>query len=271
MSNDNEFSSNYPPWLYFFPMYIILFTYALLGRIGYIIVADEWVIFSPAEIVLYYVLTYGVYFPVIFLSQWLFYRMLSKRSGIYWRDFSRLDKILIISYDIAGFILFIWCQMIFGVNAPYNTTWDFTIGWMYVWWGDIVFFFIAGPLFLISYHGINFASCHQKKDRRQYQFFLVVVGTAVLGTITQDWFWWISAPNPPWGPGVVIYYYFPDWIQVPFTKLYAPVVYLVVAIISLLILFFSTIKLYSLKQYIFWCVCPYLLLVLIGNVLFYVF
>ncbi len=268
---DKSPSLNYPPWLYFFPMYIMLFSYALLGRSGYIIVADTWVIFPFSEIVLYYILTYCVFFPVIFLGQFIYYRMLSKRYGVYWSDFSSLNKLLIITYDVLGLLLYFWAQEIFGVNAPYNTSWDFSIGWMYVWWGDIVYFFIGAPLLMAGFHGINFTICHQKKDPHQYQFFLVVVGTAVLGTITQDWFWWISAPNPPWGPGVVIYYYFPEWIQIPFSELYIPVVYLVVAIVALLILFLSSIKLYSIKEYLFWCVIPYLLLVLIGNILFYSF
>ncbi|HUX98740.1 MAG TPA: hypothetical protein VMV49_04245 [Candidatus Deferrimicrobium sp.] len=140
-----------------------------------------------------------------------------------------------------------------------------------MWWGDIVCFFIAFPLLMAGFHGINYAICRQTGDRRKHQFFVVLLGTLVLGTITQDWFWWISAPNPPWGPGVTIYFYFTGWIQIPFTELYIPVIYLIVALVSLTILFLSTIKLYSIKQYLFWCMCPYLLLVLIGNILFYAF
>jgi hypothetical protein len=271
MPKNESNSTDYPTWLYFFPMYIMLFTYALLGRTGYPLVADDWVVFPPEEFVLYYVLTFGVLFPVIFLGQWIFYRVLSKRFGIYWKDFSRIDKILIISYDILGLLFYLWAQTIFGVNGPYDASFDFDIGWMHMFWGDLAYFFIGAPLLLCGFHGINFAICRKKEDKRQYQFFLVVIGTAVLGTITQDWFWWISAPNPHWGPGVTIYFYFPYWIQVPFTGLYIPVVYLVVAIVSLAILFLATIKTYSIKQYVVWCLCPYLLLVLIGNILFYVF
>jgi hypothetical protein len=179
--------------------------------------------------------------------------------------------LLVVIYNLLGLVFYIWAQEIFGVNGPYNTSWDFYIGWMYVWFGDFVYFFIGAPLLMTGFHGINFTICHAKKDRRKFQFFLVVVGTTVLGTITQDWFWWISAPDPPWGPGVTIYFYFPYWIQVPFTELYIPVIYLIVAISALIILYLSTVKLYSFKEYILWCVCPYLGLVFIGNILFYTF
>ncbi len=263
----------YPAWLFYFPMYVMLFSYALMGETGYIIVADAWTSMSSFEFTLYYLITYGVFFPVIFLSQYVFYRILSNRFGVHWRDFSRLDKFLIALYGILGFIFYLWVERIFGVNAPYDPTWDFDIGAMHVFWGDIVCFFIMGPLLLAGFHGINWAICHKKENARQYQyrFFLVVLGTAVLGTITQDWFWWVSAPplTPPWGPGITIYFYFTDWIQVPFTQIYIPVVYLIVALVSLAILFVAKGKLFSFKHYLFWCVGPYLLLLLVGNILFY--
>ena len=145
------------------------------------------------------------------------------------------------------------------------------MGWMYVWFGDFIYFIIGAPLLMCGFHSINFSICHARKDRRQYQFFLVVIGTAVLGTITQDWFWWISAPDPPWGPGVIIYYYFDYWIQVPFTELYIPVLYFIVALVALAILYIASVKIYSIKEYLKWCVCPYLLLILIGNILFFAF
>lgn len=257
----NEQTKRYPVWLYFFPMYIMLFCYALLGRSGFIIVVDS------SQVPLYYILTYGVFFPILFLSYWIYYSLLSKRFGIYWKFFSRKDKILIPTYANLGFLFYLWVEYIFGVNRPYNPMWDFSIGWMHVYGGDIVCFFIALPLLMIVFHGINFAICHKTNDRHQYQFFLVVVGTSVVGTITQDWFWWISCPSCPWGPGTTIYFYFPGWIHVPFTPIYVPVVYLIVAIIFLAILFLSTIRLYSFKQYFLWGVCPYLLLVLVGNIL----
>lgn len=266
-------SSVYPAWLYFFPFYVMLFSFALLGRIGYIIVADTLDPnhpLSPNEFFLYYLLTYLLYFPAIIISQWIYYRILSRKFDFYWKDFNSYDKILIIAYDILGFLLFLWVEHIFGVNAPYITTWDFEIGWMYVWFGDFLFFFIVSPLFMTGFHGINFAICHSKRDSRQYQFYLVVVGTSVLGTISQDWWWWISAPMTYWGPGITIYFYWTDWIQVPFIELYIPVVYLIVAIISLTILFLATIKQYPLKDYIKWCLAPYLLFILIGNLLFYI-
>jgi len=264
-----EKDSDYPAWLYFFPMYIVLAGYALLGRTGYVLVADAWITFPASEIILYYVLTYGVYFPLIFIGQWVYYRLLSRRFGIYWKDFSRYDKIAIITYDVVGFVLFLWVEQIFGVNGPYNTSLDFQIGWMYVWFGDFLFFFIAGPLLMIGFHGINFAICHKRKDNRKFQFFFVVLGISVIGTITQDWWWWISAPDINWGPEITIYYYFSGWIQVPFTELYIPVVYFNVAVISLIILFLSTIKTYKIKDYILWCLVPYLIFVKIGTILLY--
>ena len=224
-------------------MYIMMFCYALLGRTGFTIVADTLDPenpLPPSEFILYYILTYCVFFPAIFIGQWAYYRLLSRRYGVYWKQLSRIDRILIITYDTIGFLLFLWVEQMFGVNAAYNTAWDFSIGGMYVWFGDLLYLFIAGPLLMAGFHGINYAICSEKGDRRRHQFFIVVLGTAVLGTITQDWFWWISAPNPPWGPGVTIYFYFTGWIQIPFTELYIPVVYLVVALISLAILFLAS-------------------------------
>ena len=247
-------------------MYIMLFSYALLGRIGFIIVADP-----ASDFILYYILTYCIFFPVIFLGQYVYYRFLSRQFGVYWKDFSQRDKILIFTYNIIGFLFFLWVEQIFGVNAPYNSSLDFDIGSFHVFTGDLIGFIIAFPLLMIAFHGINFAICHQKADRRQYQFFLVVLGTAVVGTITQDWFWFISAPSHAWGPGAVIYFSFTDWIHVPFTPIYIPGVYLIVALVSLGIWFLSTVKLYSIKQYILWRLAPYLCLVLIGNILFFAF
>ncbi|NVM52108.1 MAG: hypothetical protein HWN66_00300 [Candidatus Helarchaeota archaeon] len=272
ISNDQLKTDKYPPWLYFFPFYVMLFSYALLGRTGFIIVAD---VFEPplpsSEFVLYYILTYCVFFPIIFISQWVYYRTLSKRYGVFWQEFSPIDKSLILTYAILGILFYLWVEWIFGVNAPYDSTWDFSIGWMHVYWGDFVGFFIAIPLLMIGFHGINYAICHRKGDRRRHQFFLVVVGTSVIGTITQDWFWWISAPSNPWGPGTTIYFYFTGWIHIPFTPIYIPVIYLIVAIISLAILYLATIRVYSFKQYLFWCVSPYLLLVFVGNILSFIF
>jgi len=273
LSQEGLSSSEYPVWLFFFPMYLMLFLYALLGRTGFIIVADsfEGTSFPASEFALYYILTYGLVFPVIFIGQFLYYRILSRRCGIYWKNFSRSNRVLILAYDVLGFLFYLWAERIFGVNAPYDTSFDFSIGSLYIWWGDIIIFFIAFPLFMIGFHGINYAICRQIGDRRKYQFFIVVLGTAVLGTITQDWFWWISAPNPPWGPGVTIYFSFTGWITIPFLELYIPVIYLIVAVVSLTVLFLATLRLYSVRQYLLWCVGPYLGLVLIGNILFYVF
>ncbi|HUX98739.1 MAG TPA: hypothetical protein VMV49_04240 [Candidatus Deferrimicrobium sp.] len=103
-------SSQYPGWLYFFPMYIMLFCYALLGRTGYTVVADVFDPenpFPPSEFVLYYILTYCIIFPIIFISQWIYYRLLSKRAGVYWRDFALIDKGLIFFYNILGFLFYL--------------------------------------------------------------------------------------------------------------------------------------------------------------------
>lgn len=92
---DNDRDVKYPAWLYFFPMYIILAGYALLGRTGYVIVADAWITFPASEFILYYVLTYGVYFPLIFIGQWVYYRLLSRRFGIFWKVFRDMTKLLL--------------------------------------------------------------------------------------------------------------------------------------------------------------------------------
>ncbi len=257
---------SYPAWVYFFPMYILLFCYALLGKSGFIIVVDP-----ASDVILYYLLTYCILFPVIFVGQWVFYRVLSRRVGVYWRNFPRRDKILILTYNILGVLFYLLVEQIFGVNKPYNPIFDFDIGSFHVYTGDLIGFFIAFPLLMIGFHGINYAICHQKRERRQYQFFLVVLGTSVVGTITQDWFWFISAPSHDWGPGFSIYFTFSEWIHIPFTPIYIPVVYLVVALIALGIWFLSTVYLYSFRKYLIWCVGPYLCLVLIGNILFFAF
>ena len=246
-------------------MYVMLFSYALFGRIGYIIVKDT------GEVVLYYLLTYGLFFPMLFLSYWIYYRILSRRFGVYWKDFALRDKILIPTYAIAAIPLYLWVERIFGVTTEYDRTWDILIGFEKDLWGDFLFFFITIPLLLIVFHGINFAICHKTNDRHQYRFFLVVVGTSVVGTITQDWYWWISCPGCKWGPPEVIYHVFPSWIHVPFTPIYIPVIYLIIALIFLGIIFLATLKLYSIKQYFIWGACPYLLLVLVGNLLLYLY
>lgn len=266
--------NRYPAWLYFFPMYVMLFGYAILGRTGYTLVADSFQpnnAFPLEEIILYYILMYVVYLPVIFLSQFIFYRVLSRRFDFYWKDIPRINKILFFLFNIIGVILLLWTERIFGVNAPYDTTWDFYIGDMYVWFGDFIFFIFAAPLFMSSFHEINYSICHQKQPPYQYQFYLVVVGTCLVGTVTQDWFWWISAPNPGWGPGVTIYFYFTDWLTIPFTNFYFPLIYFVIAIIALFILYLASVKIFRFKQYFMWSVIPYLVFVLIGNILFYAF
>jgi len=243
----------------------MLFVYALFGRTGFIIVVDS------GEIMLYYFLTYALLFPLLFLSYRIYYRFLSQRFNIFWREFPRKHKILTPTYAVLGIFFYIWVENIFGVDAPYNPTWDFNIGWMHIWWGDFLGFFIAIPLLMVVFHEINFAICQKTGDRHQYQFFLVVIGTSIVGTITQDWFWWISCPSNPWGPGTTIYFYFTDWIQVPLTPLYIPSVYLIVAVIFLVIIFLSTLKLYSFKQYLIWGMFPYLILVLVGNILSFIY
>ncbi|NVM29938.1 MAG: hypothetical protein HWN65_13940 [Candidatus Helarchaeota archaeon] len=253
--SSNEKAEKYPPWLYFFPMYVVLFSYALFGRIGFILVVDS------GEIALYYILTDRIFFPILFLSYWIYYHILSRRFGVYWKDFALIDKILIPTYAIVGILLYLWVEWDFGVTTPT----------VYPLLGDFVFFFITMPLFLIVFHGINWAICHKTNDRHQYRFFLVVVGTSVVGTITQDWYWWISCPGCTWGPPNVIYFVFPRWIHVPFTPIYVPVIYLIVALVFLGILFLATLQLYSFKQYLVWGACPYLLLVLVGNLLLYLY
>ena len=269
-------TTQYPAWLYFFPMTVLICVYALLGKTGYILVADfidpQYALpkIPPppeSDFFLYYVLTYGLLFPGVFLSQWFYFRALCKRLGLTWRDVSRLDKILIFTYGILSVASYRCVEKIFGVNAPYNHRWDLYIGKLHIWTGDILGFFVAIPLLMMGFHGINFALCRLKGDKRQLQFFIVVIGTCILGMIVQDWFWFITDPYIPFGPGTVVGVYFTTWVKVPFLPFFAPLVYIVVSLLCLFLFYLSTVNLYTFNDYVYACVCPLCILYLSGNII----
>lgn len=255
-------------------MYVMIAVYALLGRTGYILVADymdpQYALPQippppPGDYRLYSILTYGVLFPFVFFNQWFYFRMLGGRLKVRWSEIPGLDKILIPLYGILAFIFYLFVERIFGVNAPYDHRWDIYVGNIHIWTGDVIGFFIAIPLLMVGFHGINYAVCHCRDNPRQYRFFILVLGTAVLGSIVQDWFWFIADPYIHFGPGTTVGVYFSTWVHVPLTPFYVPLIYIGVSVISLCLFYIAAINLYPFRDYVLFCVFPLSILVVIGN------
>lgn len=254
-----------PAPVFFLPMYILLLVAMLLGKTGYIMVTDAVHPMLPFPDVpappdwhygLYYLLTYAVIFPMVFLGWATYYKFLKKhikdRLGGSWID---LGIVAIMSVTVYWFV-----ERIFGVNAMYNTALDFELFGTHFWTGDILLFLVVIPLFM----GGFFLIYRMFTKEEDTQFLLLAIGTILLVMLFQDWFFFVSCPYKDivFQHGTTVGVYFSEWVYLPFINMSIPTIYIYVFAVSQLFIWLSTLRFYNFKTYIAFGLIPIICLIL---------
>jgi len=258
-----------PAKYFFFPALILFFIFVIFGKTGFYLVADHLdpgLGYPPVnsltdfDKLVYYILTYVVMFPIFAYSLFFYNKKLTKISN---RSISRPILITVIIFFVASVLFYFWTEAIFGVDAPYSHAWDFQIGSIHVYAGDMLAGFgfyacTAGSFLLLFYYHTNYEEWFGRRA------LFMMSGVILQAAFLQDWFWFVFNNTYYLAPGDIYGVYFTWWIPIlPFWGIYIPGMYLVFALIGTLIWMVSIYKRYSLAE-IKWILIPFVCIIVFG-------
>lgn len=272
--NVDEDKNEIPAKYFFLPAIIFFVIYVIFGKTGFILVADYLdpglgyppvIPFTLFDWIIYYVLTYLVMWPLIAITLYVYNNRLKKFSR---RGLSTSISLIVIGSFISGILFYLWTEMIFGVNAPYNPTWDIQIGVLHIYAGDLIaslgfYISIAACYLVVFFYHTNYDHWFGRRA------ILMMTGVILQASFLQDWFWFVF--NNAYYLSLDIPYavYFNWWIWIPFTPIFIPTFYLIIACVGILIWSFSIFKKYPLLE-TRWILVPFAIVIISGIILGFV-
>ncbi|MHA1799044.1 MAG: hypothetical protein ACTSVY_11420 [Candidatus Helarchaeota archaeon] len=196
-NNENEHSKiQIPAKYFFFPAIIFFIIFVIFGKTGFYLVADYLdpsLGYPPVnpltffDKIVYYILTYFIMWPLLGFSLCYYNKKLTSISKL---TMNKSIKLIVIALFIGAFFFYLWTETIFGVDAPYNHSWDLQFGSLHVYAGDMLASFgfyacTAATFLLIFYFHVNY------DDWLGRRALFMISGVLLQAAFLQDWFWFV--------------------------------------------------------------------------------